>query len=206
MQDLLAIRENRINTPELQAQGLHGLLLEGASGIGKSALVIAQLRNRGYQEANEDSTKRYYYLTLTDPGKIDEVLTKAFHEGAIVVIDELNTAPVEKILNALMSGVDLEGRAAERAGFLVIGTQNPIFFPNRQPQSPAFTNRFYKIDVKEYSPAELCAILIHKKIDPDPAAAAVQAYEKHNNETSLSALKQTPRDLFARVLSTPFLM
>ncbi|MDQ8039672.1 MAG: AAA family ATPase [Cellulomonas sp.] len=200
IQDHLAIREKRIITPELKTQGLHGLLLEGASGIGKSALVIELLKELGYQEANVDSTKRYYYLTLTDPAKIDKVLIKAFHEGAIVVIDELNTAPVEKILNALMSGVDLAGNLAQQAGFFVVGTQNPISFSNRQPLSPALANRFYKIDVKEYSMTELQHILIHKGLEKNETNTKLKIYEEHNNHTSIEALKYTPRDLFRGAL------
>lgn len=196
MQDQLTIREQQIKQSTLKQAGLHGPLLEGASGIGKSSLAIEQLRECGYQENHENSTQRYYYLTLTDPGKSEEVLTKAFHEGAIVVIDELNTAPVEKILNALLSGVDLTGKPAQQAGFLVIATQNPITFANRQPLSPALANRFYKIDVKDYSLAELQRILIYKGVEPSVAKAEVDAYAVHNNKTSIDALRFTPRDLF----------
>ncbi|BBB15460.1 AAA ATPase containing von Willebrand factor type A domain [Candidatus Rickettsiella viridis] len=191
----LAIREKQKEQPSIHKLGLKGILLEGASGVGKSALVMALLEKHGYQKTATEPAKRYYYLTLTDMAEVKDTLTKAFHEGAIVLIDELNTAPIENLLNALMSGVDLEGKEAEKPGFLVIGTQNPINFANRSPLSKALQNRFHKVEVKPYRTEELQAILICKGMDGNAAKDRVQAYEENNKKTSNAALKETPRDL-----------
>jgi hypothetical protein len=63
--------------------------------------------------------------------------------------------PVELLLNHYMSGVDRENRPANRMGFAVFATQNPISFDYRKPLSPALLNRFQMISIKEYKPEEI---------------------------------------------------
>ncbi|MES2998510.1 MAG: hypothetical protein V4700_04225 [Pseudomonadota bacterium] len=193
IRDALVIR-NEQKTRLTTTAGLCGVLLEGSAGIGKSAFVINLLRARGFCESHIDPEKCYYYIpaNATD---IEKKLTQAFHNGSIVVIDELNTAPLEKTLNALMSGQDLQGNKAERSGFFIFATQNPISYLYRQPLSPALANRFYKIELKDYLPCELEEILNVKGIDPSQSRRMVENYLEENKKTDIPALKKTPRDL-----------
>ena len=145
--------------------GTCGLILEGESGIGKSKLALEYLQARGFKNGNDvayanDKTpqKRFYYLTPTDPISMQDTLVRAFHEGAAVVIDEMNTLPLENILNPLLSGVDLTGKSANHPGFFIIGTQNPVNYGKRQILSSALLNRFQKLDLKEYGKEDLSQI------------------------------------------------
>jgi hypothetical protein len=199
IQDQLEIRtmQKKENiAPSLAKAGLHGILLEGNSGIGKSDLVRAQLHTLDYQENHPNPDKCYRYLTLTDPAKSEQILTHAFHQGEIVVIDELNTLCDEKLLLSLMSGADLEGQPAARAGFFVCATQNSHLFHNRRLLSAALENRFYKSKIKDYTPAELKCILIAKGVTCDTADKMLDEYQAKRERTSTPALQETPRDLF----------
>lgn len=45
-----------------------------------------------------------------------EIIITAFHQGAIVVMEELNASAFsERCLNAVLSGVDLEGKPAKQS-------------------------------------------------------------------------------------------
>src|SRR3989338_5997055 len=73
--------------------------------------------------------------------KKQELLLKAFREGAVVVIDEINSSPMmESLLNDLLMGkmpddpsiTIADGKRVNKPGFLVIGTQNPITMEGRR--------------------------------------------------------------------------
>ena len=122
LNDLIAMREYRrantvnptdknekLNDAQLYG-GLGGIVIEGDPGIGKSELVIAHLRAHQYEEVHlHDKTvpdKAFYRLPISmSIEKKTEMLVKAFHEGAVVIIDEINAAPMmEQLLNDLLMG------------------------------------------------------------------------------------------------------
>lgn len=164
LDDLFALREMKLAKPALVTAGTAGILFEGESGIGKSKMVKTYLVSHGFvpaESADEhvSSQRKFYHLTPTDPLKMKAVLVKAFHEGAVVIIDELNSLPLEHILNPLLSGVDPDGRKATLPGFFVIGTQNPASFAKRQILSGALLNRVQNINLKDYGKADMLEIV-----------------------------------------------
>ena len=127
--ELLSLREQRQATaagtqPDVWFYGgLGGFVLEGEPGIGKSELIIHLLKARGYNEVINVSTpasdKNLFYrmpVSLSISAK-KALLLKAFQEGAVVIVDELNSSPmIEQLLNELMMG----------------------FYQNKRPNVPGF--------------------------------------------------------------------
>jgi DNA replication protein DnaC len=199
MQQAFKVRETKMNHPELATQGTAGILIEGESGIGKSLLAVAFLESAGFHNGHTvaagisiDTTKLYYHITSVDRDDIIKQLHKAFHEGATVIIDELNTLELEEILNKFLSGRDLAGQLAKQSGFFVIGTQNPVSYGNRKRLSPAFANRFDKLNLKEYGQDDLIELTQNKVLVEQFMAASAHA-KAHQLEPG-----PTPRDLIKK--------
>lgn len=171
--------------------GTRGLQLEGPSGTGKSSVACHLLDSLGYVK-----NKDYYHIAAANPQAMKELLIKAFHEGAIVILDEINSLPLEDVLNALMMGVDPDGNPAQRPGFMVIATQNPIDFPGRQKLSEALENRFRKLQLRDYQIAELLKIITHKCDIPQPVAQCL-VYDHLKRKETASA-PPTTRDLLRK--------
>lgn len=168
----VAMLKDEMQTRELRTEiskgglsvGTRALLLEGPSGVGKSSVVKNCLHALGFNPAPElpareekstESPKIYYHITPTDPEIMKKTLIKAFHEGAVVIIDEINTLPLEGLLNSLLMGFDPNGYPPKREGFYVIGTQNSISFGGRNVLSEALENRFRKHVLNDYSIKDL---------------------------------------------------
>ena len=122
--------------------GLGGLVIEGESGEGKSQLVLNQLRAHGYKAGID-----FIQMTAkSTPDQIKEKLLSAFHQGQIVVIDEINSLPMpELLLNALLEGHDLQDAPPKNPGFLLLGTQNPITYRGRLKATLPLAHRLQKI-------------------------------------------------------------
>ncbi len=212
LENHMRIRDEKIKKGDtLAGTGSSGLILEGNPGIGKSLLPIEYLSSQGFVNGDEisreeavragrDPSKRYYYIQAGEIDDIKKTLIKAFHEGAWVIIDEMNTLPLENLLNALLSGATPEGVKAEHPGFFVTGTQNPIHYSHRSAYSDAFLNRFQKLDLKEYSEAELKAITTTMLADNQKANELVdyfldaQSYAKQHRKFP----SPSQRDLFEK--------
>ncbi|MDX1837334.1 hypothetical protein DIZ81_05315 [Legionella taurinensis] len=202
LHDAFNIREIKNSLTGLQAVGTCGLIFEAEAGEGKSRMAMEFLKSRNISPADPDgvNTKdNYYYLTPTDPAIMEKRLIKAFHEGAVVVIDEMNSLPLERVLNALLSGVDLDGKPAANPGFFVIGTQNPIHYGKRQALSDALLNRFQKVDLKPYSKDDLVLIKSQLLGSSEKAMREVDEFlaaREYALQEGLSPAP-TPRDLFS---------
>lgn len=210
LNNLMAVRERKIDNPSLATAGSGGLILEGNPGEGKSLLAIQYLQAQGFvngkhasREEARQPNKRYYHLHTTNPDEIKRVLLKAFDEGAVVVIDEMNTLSLEHTLNALLSGTTPEGKPATHAGFFIIATQNPIHFGKRHVLSDAMLNRFQKLDLKDYAKEDL-QIITTLMLGADKRDEAVQLVDEFLSAQAYARAKKiarepTARDLFEKV-------
>ena len=168
MDDLLGLREWRLGQAELNTAqkggGLGGLIIEGAPGIGKSELVIAGLIARGYQEEHDFTQltakeNPFYRMPVSMAlSEKEALLIKAFHEGAVVMIDEINSSPMmERLLNDLLMGKNPKGQVGDtvKPGFMIIATQNPVTMAGRRAASTAILRRCISYDLPEFKPDEI---------------------------------------------------
>jgi hypothetical protein len=205
--DYLTIREMRRERPGLnQAQkhgGLGGLIIEGDPGIGKSELVVHWLVSQGFKEGRLSQAhpppKVFYKIPVSM--EIEEkkaYLIKAFHEGAVVIIDEINASPMmEQLLNRLLMGKDLNGRPPENPGFLLVGTQNPAKMGGRLTASPALKRRLQTFGLPAYPPVEMEMILRQKGVPEASIVPMVQAFVEKSKQAEREHLTPAPsfRDL-----------
>jgi MoxR-like ATPase len=203
--DILQMREWRrsettLNTAQ-KAGGLGGLIIEGPPGIGKSELVISALITRGYQQEHDfsrPSQKQNLFYRMPITMGLNEkraFLLKAFHEGAVVVIDEMNSSPMmERLLNDLLMGKTPEGQAEApvKPGFMIIATQNPVTMAGRRAASTAIRRRCITHDLPEYKPEEIQHTLVSKGIPPNEAQAMTEAYEKNRIYAIKNQLSPVP--------------
>lgn len=186
MENLLRVRayQQQSRCAEAQYGGLGGLVFEAEPGVGKSDFVTKMLLKHGFRQANvkssppESDENRFYRIppSLSHKEK-EDILHKAFHEGAIVIIDELNSSGMlEKTLNTLLSGRDLEGNRPQTPGFKIIGTENPITYEGRKARSLALKRRLWSGTFPEYPPHELSEILIQKGLSKRRSEHLVQQY------------------------------
>lgn len=205
LHDALDVRQLKIKTPGERLGGLGGVIIEGEAGLGKSELAISVLRSQGIRKAcletkpaeekHEDNTNYFYLLPVSASlQEKKKLLKQAFHEGAIVVIDEINTAAMmERELNELLME-KCEGEAAKKPGFLIIGTQNPPTYAGRVIASKALQRRLNKVTINEYSSEELITILIKKGLKSETATDMVKEYlERKSSNDALCC-----RDLIKR--------
>ncbi|MBI5447571.1 MAG: hypothetical protein HY939_02435 [Gammaproteobacteria bacterium] len=185
------------------ATPLPGLVYEGPSGIGKSHFIMWSLEQAGYQkahldQANPKGVKLYYHLPISAPYELKvKIILQAFHEGAVLLIDECNAQIVmEKLFNAVLSGQDLEGKPAIKPGFLFIGTQNPISLAGRQAFSNALANRCLKAQGYDYEKASLIRILevnfpalVQEERDEIVAGFLKAQKHQHKHQQTLSTLR-----------------
>lgn len=194
IQDLLLLRDaRRCKNAELIALlsgGLGGLLLEGGSGVGKTKLIQWLFNTLGYQVLSADRTytdaeiaRGYYFISMKmDVEERRGLLLKAFDEGAIVVMDEINTSPLlEDLLNALLMGKTPDGKEPNRAGFLLLGMQNPPTFPGRIAASQALSHRWLTVDMPMYEYDEV-EIMVDKLCSETSYAQALVAAVKQVTE------------------------
>jgi hypothetical protein len=183
LHELLLVRESRQAIGQNEAQlfgGLGGVILEGESSVGKSVMVQALLRAHGFQEEhnlNKKSTltKSFYRMNVAASlAEKEKLLIKAFYEGAVVLIDEINSSPMmERLLNDLLMGKLPEkykkANQTMKPGFMIIGTQNPVSMAGRRPCSNALSRRLISMEVPSYSYQELLEIVVGDKHYPERA-------------------------------------
>ena len=214
LDNLLDLRQLRrednsvLSNPSQRAGGLGGMIIEGEPGIGKSDLVIAQLRARNFQEEKDlsrPSTKKNPFYKLSVSMSTDEkeaLLIKAFKEGAVVIIDEINSSSMmERLLNDLLMGKNPKGVKEDRVtpGFMIIGTQNPVTMSGRRAISSALQRRLMTRILPEYTPEEMRVILCAKGVNEQDAKDMVDAYEK--NRSFALEKKLSPPPNFRNLMS-----
>ena len=163
---------------ELPSQylGTCGVIFEGDSGVGKSVMIEAVLKERGITkidslEALEQqietekssgispATKPHYYYKIPASLPIQEIeenLIKAFELGVIVVFDEMNTrikeGGLEKTINQLLTGQHPKNSEIKsQPGFMLIASVNKATNAGRSAFSPAIKHRCNIISAKSLS-------------------------------------------------------
>lgn len=160
--------------------GLGGLVVEGVSGEGKSQLILNQLLAHGY-EKNIDFI---HIPAKSKPNEIKDKLLEGFHEGQIVVIDEMNSLPMpEQLLNALLEGHDLDDHLPRKPGFLLIGTQNPITYRGRLKITAPLAHRLQKIVLPASTLLEKNQILAKMGLPSRIAQDILGEYSKRSDLT-----------------------
>lgn len=178
----LALRQKALEAKE-EMSYKQGILIEGGPGIGKSTLFEALLIEKGYsKDESTNSQKKYYVISAGDQSAHD-ILQKAFHEGAAVILDELNLdKSLEKLLNQLLTGNDLQGKKAEKPGFMVLASQNPSFEKGRHSLSQALRNRCHMIYMEPHSKEAMLEIASENKLATKQANQFVEAYLSAQNK------------------------
>jgi hypothetical protein len=144
-----------------------------------------------------EQTMSFFWINQNrHPAEMEKVILKACHEGAVVIIDELNSLPLEKMLNSLLSeGIDSQDNS--KKGFFVVATQNPASFEGRQILSGAFFNRFHKVVLPSYPREELIEIVMKKGLKTEAAEALADKFEKDIQESKKNhKAPPSPRELF----------
>lgn len=213
MQDQVAIQSIKTKYPQLRDFGaVCGVLLEGESGLGKSKLAVELAKSLGYCNGDiptQANSKCYYFIShnpdepmhFDKPDElgqslqlspIEQKLTALFHAGALVIIDEFSSFRLEKILNALMSGVDLSMQPAKNPGFFVIATQNPIHYVGRKKLGTPLENRLFKLDFLDYSQHGLYQIAQHEGLHPFFSKASAAFFHQSSVKHKTSAAVDVP--------------
>ena len=179
----LNLRELRLSgDPAVPEKGgLGGLILEGDAGIGKSVLVSEVLAAKDFKEKQD-----FYKLPASLSGhEKEKLLLTAFHEGKIVIIDEINSSPMlERMLNALLEGHDLHGNPPKKSGFMLIGTQNPIKFKGRIQTTLPLQHRLQTVVMSPYSQKEEREILRHIGLPHRIRETMIAEFEQHKQSNS----------------------
>jgi MoxR-like ATPase len=125
----------------------------------------------------------------------ENLLIKAFNEGAVVMIDEINSSPMmERLLNDLLMGKNPRDttRAPEKPGFMIIGTQNPISMAGRRAASTALKRRLITTELPEYNTTEISEILLQKGVPEEDARLMIDVYESKRGEAIAGNLNLIP--------------
>ena len=155
MESEKAINPASSSTPK---SGLSGFMLEGISGVGKSAIVEAALNACGYQEISISALlkplspiniKSFVKLPVTEDFETRQlVFNAAIEKNVLVWCDEFNANYIdERVLNMALD-----------QGLPLVITQNPAnnpMYKGRFKFSPALLRRFIYVLLKPYSPDEL---------------------------------------------------
>ncbi len=191
---------------------LNAIIVESEPGLGKTELIKAKLRFNGIIEADIDSQEMiknsYYNLPVTLSVKQKKLLLlKAFVEGNIVIIDEVNSSPMlEQFLNNLLMGqIPQDEDIADspyltippQPGFIIIGTQNPVYMQGRVSASTAESARRITFTLEPYTDDEMLQVLTHKGLDSLTAQALIKAYntERYLAQTNHQEVAPNFRDV-----------
>jgi hypothetical protein len=131
--------ESKVAEPDM---GLGGLILEGASGIGKTHFIKQLI-----VEWQAKSAQPIYRISPSTPFfEKEKILREAFAKDALVVAEEFNASLwPNKLLNNFLMGKEENGESAKNPGFFLLATQNPPSFSGRLEEDPALRRRLFKM-------------------------------------------------------------
>ncbi len=219
LSDLLALRKYRRELAATNVKatkkeksklygGLGGILIEGEPGVGKSDIVIKNLIAHGYEEVkvgHKSNKENIFYrmsINMSTEKKM-ELLLEAFDLGAIVVVDEINSAPMmERMLNDLLMHKRPQSKKSKqrpnKPGFMIIGTQNEAAsLEGRSEASPAIKHRMTSEELIPYPEHELKEVLLGLEVEEKYVAPMAKAFQKNELKAKRESLTPEPaiRDL-----------
>jgi hypothetical protein len=238
LKDFLNISfQQRIGKFPNEAIGLNGLIMQGKPGCGKSELIAAIFENIELKEkkfifksALEEASKEQQRQAAAAPQKqgfykieaampLEQkkaIIIKAFEDGDIIWIDELNSCVdegLEKILNAALTGEHPEGKKDKVvvSGFRMVASINSAALEGRSLISTALQHRCIMVrakDLNEYSQDDLEEIVRHNLKDVpivvDSTHCRLLAHtfkemlmSKGSEEINLRLLKERVNDFYS---------
>jgi MoxR-like ATPase len=169
----IEVRKQRVIDQRDAVLGLNGCLIEGRPGMGKTELVRYHLAKSGYTEVKpaqvtDNNSLTYVKIDASLPDSIKkEYIRKAFNQGQIIWLDEVNTIideGFEQWINAFLSGLDPDTHEqATRPGFMLLVTANGVGMEGRSLLGPAFRGRLTQLTMPDLNQTDLKEI-IEKKV------------------------------------------
>lgn len=156
MENILADIQLRKTNPHIK----RGILIEGASGIGKSTFLLETLESNGYRLNHDNPTMRYYQITAGNED-VMKFLREAVKNGSKVILDELNVD--ESVKEYLLQVLDNNNNDVNPE-FMLFTTQNPAYTKGCDESAKELNNRLHKIIMNDYSREELVFIAQNKGI------------------------------------------
>ncbi len=156
--------------------GLGGIILEGESNVGKTVFL-----NKIAAEWQKTHHQAVYEISATTLDK-EAVLRQAFAEGALLIVNEINTMSLpNKLLNNYLMGKDEHGNPAKNPGFFLLASQNPASYQGRIEEDPALRRRLFKIQA-DWTPEQL---LVSKQNDARILSTGPHFFAQNNNNDLL---------------------
>ncbi|XP_062857908.1 midasin [Trichomycterus rosablanca] len=201
--------------------GIHPVLIQGETSVGKTSLVrwlASATGNQCVRINNHEHTDIQEYIgcySSDEQGKLvfkEGVLVDAMRKGYWIILDELNLAPTDVLeaLNRLLDDnrelfiAETQEVVKAHPRFMLFATQNPPgLYGGRKVLSRAFRNRFVELHFDELPSKELETIL-HQRCSLPPSyctklVQVMQNLQSLRRGSSVFAGKQgyiTLRDLF----------
>ncbi len=200
-------RRNELERALVAIKSGKNLMIEGPVGVGKTVLAVAVARHLGRPVYRVDGDERYTEQKLSgwfDPpivlekGYIADAfvpgpLTDAMRKGGVLFMNEMNRMP-EGVQNILLPAMDeglIEipkvGTVKAKAGFVVIGTQNPREFVATTALSEALSDRFELLLLDYQSLDEETEIVkkVLPKVQPEIIARSVWITRKTRDHPNI---------------------
>ncbi|MCX7120667.1 MAG: hypothetical protein NTZ67_02650 [Gammaproteobacteria bacterium] len=180
-------KDNRFNNSRFDGakyNGLNGAALQGPSGIGKSEFFekilpdekyIDATPNQNHSQAQIDAiieakkTGEFFYKLPVEIDIVEKIrlLDQAFHEGAMIIINEIDTCKlIEAYLNTYLTGEDMDRERPKKLGFAILCTFNGGAMKGREILPTPLLSRMLPLKLDEYHCDELIQILKAKLIMP----------------------------------------
>lgn len=181
----LQLIDNTINSIKLMLNSPHskkGLLIEGASGFGKSELLRRSLQALGYSPWNPQqstSNKVFRQFTVTDDLETDEkLLLEASKHNCPVIVDELNlNSGLAPLIKKLLSD------PLKNPEFCIFATQNKVTDVGRKPLPQYLKDLFTVLLVEKHEDEELFLAAKARINDEADAAELLTAFKQKREES-----------------------
>ncbi|XP_003200751.2 midasin [Danio rerio] len=216
-----SVKLNLKDLARVVAAGIHPVLLQGETSVGKTSLIkwlAASTGNQCVRINNHEHTDIQEYIgcySSDEHGKLvfkEGVLIDAMRKGYWIILDELNLAPTDVLeaLNRLLDDnrelfvAETQEVVKAHPRFMLFATQNPPgLYGGRKVLSRAFRNRFVELHFNELPSSELENIL-HQRCSLPPSYCSklikvMQDLQSLRRGSSVFAGKHgyiTLRDLF----------
>ncbi|XP_051581140.1 midasin isoform X2 [Myxocyprinus asiaticus] len=216
-----SVRLNLKDLARVVAAGIHPVLIQGETSVGKTSLIkwlAAATGNQCVRINNHEHTDIQEYIgcySSDEHGKLtfkEGVLIDAMRKGYWIILDELNLAPTDVLeaLNRLLDDnrelfiAETQEVVKAHPRFMLFATQNPPgLYGGRKVLSRAFRNRFVELHFNELPSSELENIL-HQRCSLPPSYCSklikvMQNLQSLRSGSSVFAGKHgfiTLRDLF----------